>query len=906
MQAYLMTGHSPSESALNLSFDIFQRYAAVAHLIRANAGGTAGGRVRVLDVGSGDASFLSGFLPEADYEIYRLDKGMSPKRVTDPHFVRGDAVSLPFPDKFFTTACCIDLLEHLSREDRDRAIDEMARVTRGPLILAAPCAEDEVVFYEEVANAAHTAYFGEGSKWLEEHRELSLPRSAELLQYCAAKHGMSGQVFPNGYLPRWREMITFNSILRKVGPLADYARLVSRFYNEKLYPYDNREPCYRRVILLGESVKGALPCRREDTDSRKSYAQLQQFLGLGYQMLGILSSSRAEARASEARGPLESVQRAVSAQEVASKRIEEELARLRAEWKQLKAGRDEALTELSRERASRERAQVETSRALQELGRTQADATLVREEQIRLQGEMEKARAEATEAREDRTRLRGQLETVQEERTRLRGQLETVQEERTRLRGQLERAQAEAVEARGETTNVRGELARSQTEAKQAGGEAISLRGELEAAQAERTQQAQQISKLRESVRRQEARISRIFASRTYRAGKAVLFPFSIARLLLKRDGAPATRSRWTKQDARIIQYTPPNPDNPFYTVTLRALQRLGWSVTYQDNPERILEQMRAESDRRFLVLFHQFDPYVRAIEGRSTRGRASELMRNMLRLKQAGASLVWTLHNALPHDADDEQIEQELRLRKFVAQRFDAVIVLNEAGRKEARRFFRDEMIDLVPHVSFKDVHGPQVAQSTARQKFGYPEDAFFFGTFGAIRPYKGLELIIDAFRGLDGEDIRLLIVGSARQQDYLDALRNRAIEDERIIIRSGRTVPSDDIPLWLAVMDVAVFGFSSVLTSGSVILALSYGRPVIAPEVGGIPEVVLPEQTGVLYEPDSVESLRDAMDSIRGHPLLHHMRYMASPSLDEVTPDKIAGHLQQVLGRILNVAVS
>ena len=176
-----------------------------------------------------------------------------------------------------------------------------------------------------------------------------------------------------------------------------------------------------------------------------------------------------------------------------------------------------------------------------------------------------------------------------------------------------------------------------------------------------------------------------------------------------------------------------------------------------------------------------------------------------------------------------------------------------------------------------------------------------YIFGTLGAVRPYKGLELIIEAFQGLDSDNARLIIVGAARRQDYLDRLQARAKDDDRIAIRTGRTVPAADIPIWLGLMDIAVFGFKTILTSGSVILALSYGLPVIAPRLGGLPEVVILEQTGWLYEPNDVVSLRETMQTAMSDPLIAHMRYMAAPSLDEVAPEKVADKMEDAFTRIL-----
>lgn len=76
-----------------------------------------------------------------------------------------------------------------------------------------------------------------------------------------------------------------------------------------------------------------------------------------------------------------------------------------------------------------------------------------------------------------------------------------------------------------------------------------------------------------------------------------------------------------------------------------------------------------------------------------------------------------------------------------------------------------------------------------------------------------------------------------------------------------SGRGyIPDEELAVYLAAIDVMVLPYADILTSGSAMLALSFGRPVAAPRLGVVEEMVSP-LAGVLYSPDDTSGLETAM---------------------------------------------
>ena len=124
-----------------------------------------------------------------------------------------------------------------------------------------------------------------------------------------------------------------------------------------------------------------------------------------------------------------------------------------------------------------------------------------------------------------------------------------------------------------------------------------------------------------------------------------------------------------------------------------------------------------------------------------------------------------------------------------------------------------------------------------------------------------------------------RLLICGKPLPKKLGRELEARAAADPRIVLRLER-IPEGDLSGILRAADAVVLPFRDILTSGSAILALSHGRPVIAPAMGCLPET-LPADATILYEPDARDGLRDALRTASRADLRTHGRARREPGL-------------------------
>lgn len=237
-------------------------------------------------------------------------------------------------------------------------------------------------------------------------------------------------------------------------------------------------------------------------------------------------------------------------------------------------------------------------------------------------------------------------------------------------------------------------------------------------------------------------------------------------------------------------------------------------------------------------VHFHWVQSYYSGNSLPLTIKRGFELIGFILRLRSMGFPLVWTCHNLFPHEPRSRAMDYLVRIALAHASRI--VVVHSEAARASVGRYFgRFRRVVTIRHGHFADWYPGDVSRGDARRRLGIAEGAFVLLCFGVVRPYKGVEALIDAVRSLPNRDVVLLVAGRPMTRAYGETLTARAAGDPRICLRLGH-VPDGEVRSYFRAADLGVLPFRSILTSGSLLLALSMGLPVIVPHVPSILEYV------------------------------------------------------------------
>jgi beta-1,4-mannosyltransferase len=229
---------------------------------------------------------------------------------------------------------------------------------------------------------------------------------------------------------------------------------------------------------------------------------------------------------------------------------------------------------------------------------------------------------------------------------------------------------------------------------------------------------------------------------------------------------------------------------------------------------------------------------------------------------RAAGMRVVWTMNNLFPHERPTPELD--LECRRFLCAEADAIIVPCVYARELlSRHFGRDDRVHVIPRGHQVGLYPNTVSRQEARAQMGLPEAAYVYTFFGYIRPYKGIERLIPAFSSVALHDARLLIAGQPFSEDLQRSIATAASRDPRIVFRPER-VPNACVQHVFNSSDAVVAPFLEILSSASVITALTFGTPVVCPAMGCIPEIV-DAHCAALYPPDAPDGLSRALQAVR-----------------------------------------
>jgi glycosyltransferase involved in cell wall biosynthesis len=200
-----------------------------------------------------------------------------------------------------------------------------------------------------------------------------------------------------------------------------------------------------------------------------------------------------------------------------------------------------------------------------------------------------------------------------------------------------------------------------------------------------------------------------------------------------------------------------------------------------------------------------------------------------LLAARALGYRIVWTIHEVAPHERRGRGID---RVGSTILARGAHVLIAHDHGtvrRAREQLGVREERIDVIRHGSYVDVYPVGRPRSDVRRSLGIPNDAFVFLSFGHIRAYKDVGVLLAAFAACALADARLIVAGLPLDPESEQVVREAAQRDPRITALL-EFVPDEAVSELFDAADVAVLARGDGGTSGALVLALSLGLPVIA----------------------------------------------------------------------------
>ena len=253
----------------------------------------------------------------------------------------------------------------------------------------------------------------------------------------------------------------------------------------------------------------------------------------------------------------------------------------------------------------------------------------------------------------------------------------------------------------------------------------------------------------------------------------------------------------------------------------------------------------------------------------------------------------------------DKEPAAWKRGLTNLVLRRADVLVVHAETEAEDAAKRAcgasesGGRAAALHPEIvtTFLPVHelgGAIPSRDDARRQLGVKGNVALF--FGHVRPFKGLDIALRAWRELKSE-VTLVAAGEAwwkSEEEY------RALAKDLKNVRFDfRFIPDAEIATYFAAADVVLAPYRIEAQSGVALTAFHFARPVIATNVGGLPEIIEEGRNGMLVPPEDPAALAKAIDAFFARPDREAMNRHAAASARKYSWEEYGALFRRLVAR-------
>lgn len=267
---------------------------------------------------------------------------------------------------------------------------------------------------------------------------------------------------------------------------------------------------------------------------------------------------------------------------------------------------------------------------------------------------------------------------------------------------------------------------------------------------------------------------------------------------------------------------------------------------------------------------------------------RAFLFASRLARFKQLGGHLLWTIHNEISHESEHMEAERFLSIQ--ITQLADSIHIHDLESLAELNEYGvpRQKVVEF-PHGHYVGVYSDFISREESRNILGLSDDDDVCLFLGQVRKYKGVDELVTAFREVRKERprLKLLIVGSA----LYDPLESQDVplsaDEKRAILVHRNFLEANQLQIFYRAADFSVLPYRKVLTSGSLMLSLSFRTPVAVSENAMIRNVIASGDYGtVIPTPPTADHIRDAMIDLLAR------KDAGTLAMDDRTAERFAEH--------------
>jgi glycosyltransferase involved in cell wall biosynthesis len=218
-------------------------------------------------------------------------------------------------------------------------------------------------------------------------------------------------------------------------------------------------------------------------------------------------------------------------------------------------------------------------------------------------------------------------------------------------------------------------------------------------------------------------------------------------------------------------------------------------------------------------------------------------------------------------------------QLNRWIFEAFSIIFFHGESNRQRFLSMFEPPKgrLYIIPHGNeklFLSVRSKITTEMQMRERYGIDTNASVILFFGNLMPSKGLPDLLKAFSQVYAKEnfARLMVVGRPSKLMDMDALTELVAKlgISKATTIDARYFPMEDVAPLMDMATMVIYPYLNSTQSGALQVAYTFGKPVIATKVGGLPEAVENGKSGFLVHPSSPDELADAILKLIKNPSL------------------------------------
>jgi glycosyltransferase involved in cell wall biosynthesis len=224
--------------------------------------------------------------------------------------------------------------------------------------------------------------------------------------------------------------------------------------------------------------------------------------------------------------------------------------------------------------------------------------------------------------------------------------------------------------------------------------------------------------------------------------------------------------------------------------------------------------------------------------------------------------------HHVLPNDVSksDSNLTKRfihLPLTKTFFSIANHLVVLSKSNVQILEQLMPKKKFDFMLDNSFSFLMKPSVSKSVARKKLRLPAKKILL-SFGAVRPYKGVDDLIDAMHILSKwrNDVFLVVAGAfwVPVQKYIELAKELGVQDKVLFI--DKYISDDEVPLFFCASDLVVLSHRTASQSAIPQMAFEYNVPMVATKVEGNLPFIDDTKTGLFFPPKNSKKMAETIN--------------------------------------------